>query len=128
MKSNSKVLLLSLPVPVTENHAYFYRMGRKNLNSIAKKWMSNAEEITVEEIKKQHWKTTVKQKVIVEIHTYWPDARIRDTHNSYKLLFDALENAKVFDNDRYAMARQIDYSIDRENPRVELKIYVKEDD
>lgn len=124
--SKRKELLLSLPVPITENHAYFYRMGRKNLNAAAKKWMSNAEEITRGEIERQHWETTAKHKVVVEIHTYWPDARVRDTHNSYKLLFDALENAKVFDNDRYALARQIDYSIDRENPRVDLKIYLKE--
>ena len=97
------------------------------LNKRAKDWMSNAEEITCAAIKKQKWKCTEKVKIIVEVTTYWQDRRVRDTHNSYKILMDALENAKVFDNDRYAIVRQIDFSVDKENPRVELVIYKMEE-
>jgi len=54
--------------------------------------------------------------------TYWPDARKRDVDNQGKAIFDALEHAGVFDNDRWALPRYIDFDIDRQNPRVECVI------
>lgn len=42
-------------------------------------------------------------------------------------LFDSLENAGVFDNDRFGIVNQVDFEVDKDKPRVELRIYVKED-
>jgi crossover junction endodeoxyribonuclease RusA len=113
---------------ITENHAYTYlRGGRgKVLNARAKQWMADAEAIVRQCIKEQQWKTTQWQKVVVEIKTFWEDNRCRDTHNLYKLLFDSLENAGVFDNDRFGIVHQVDFETDKANPRVELRIYIKE--
>ena len=72
----SQRLLLSLPIPITENHAYYYVRGKKILNKRAKDWMRDAEEIVTKEILKQHWVCTEKTKVIVEVTTYWQDRRL----------------------------------------------------
>lgn len=97
------------------------------MNARAKTWMASAESLIRKAIKEQHWKTTQWQKVVVEVKTYWEDNRCRDTHNLYKLLFDSLENAGVFDNDRFGIVNQVDFEVDKENPRVELRIYIKEE-
>ncbi|QMV40237.1 RusA family crossover junction endodeoxyribonuclease [Cohnella cholangitidis] len=71
---------------------------------------------------KSGWQTA-KGKVVVNLWYYFPDNRIRDTHNGQKLLLDCLEDAGIYTNDRYALPRVIDWQIDRTNPRIEMEIY-----
>lgn len=115
-------------MPVSSNHAYVYRGGGAILNERAREWMFSAETIIMCEMEKQKWKTVIDEKVIVEVTHWWPDKRCRDSHNSYKILLDSLENSGVFSNDRYALVRQGDFFIDRENPRIELVIYRQADE
>ena len=49
------------------------------------------------------------------------DKRKRDTHNYFKVLFDALEGV-LYDNDYYVMPRVMGVAIDRDNPRIELSL------
>lgn len=67
------------------------------------------------------WQTP-KGKVIVNLWYYWPDNAKRDTHNTLKLLLDCLEAANIYENDRYALPRIMDFEVDRKNPRIEIEI------
>lgn len=118
----TKELFIAIPVPITENHAFFYRKGMKILNKRGKEWMKNAEHLMQAAIKEQGWETVENEKVIVDLWHYWPDKRVRDCSNSLKLLCDSIQNAGVVNNDRWLLCRQQDFSVDRENPRLEMKI------
>lgn len=101
------------------------RFGGKRIRTAkAKEWFDKAEKIVREAILEQEWQPTINQKIVVEVLTMFPDRRKRDTNNTAKALCDMLEHAGVYDNDRHALVRYIDYDVDKENPRIEVVIYV----
>lgn len=114
-----KRLNIVLPVGESVNHCYVGR--RKFLTKKAREWFNQAEQIIEEEIKKQGWIKTEKTKIITEAKVYWKTKKTRDTNNLDKNLCDALEGL-ILDNDCYLLIRWIDWDIDKENPRIELKV------
>lgn len=64
-----------------------------------------------------------ERKIRCDMTFYFPDARNRDTHNTFKLLFDAIEDGGLYPNDRYVLPYVKDFTIDRTNPRLELEFY-----
>lgn len=74
---------------------------------------------------KNRYRIPPKTKVYVDMWYYFPDKRIRDTHNVPKLLLDALKGVVVTD-DYYALPRIQDFEIDRDKPRIEIEIKIKE--
>lgn len=89
----------------------------------AAKWESGCIAITQAWKSHQKWHTA-SEKVIVRLWYWWPDKRKRDTHNTLKILLDALEKAGIYENDSHALPQIMDYQIDRENPRVEIEFEV----
>lgn len=69
---------------------------------------------------RNRWRTE-KGKVVVNLWFYFPDKRRRDTHNTFKALLDALEEARIYEDDKYALPRVMDWEVDRENPRLEIE-------
>ena len=128
-EQGAKRLRLRLDIPPSVNHCYInnYHRGRSRmLSPEAKCWKEYAALTAKAEARLQHWETPGRgQKVVVAIYAYWPDNRTRDMHNAHKLLMDALEDAGIYHNDKFALARDMDFSIDREEPRLELVIYLK---
>ena len=119
----SKELRLVLPLPPSVNAMYFStKYGKRVRTKKAIAWFDEAESIIKKSMDEQGWSMVSGEKVIVDINVHWPDARIRDTNNLSKPTPDALEHAGVFDNDRWALLRFIDFDIDRENPRVDIVI------
>lgn len=98
------------------------KYGKRIRTAKAKAWFEAAEELTRKAIENQGWKKTEGQKVVVNVLTMWGDNRRRDTNNLSKSLADMLEHAGVYDDDRYALMRYIDFGVDKENPRVEMVI------
>ena len=98
--------------------------GRKYqvLTDEAQAWADEFVIRTNQAIAKNRWQTTVKTKVIVNLWFYFPDHRKRDTHNGIKLIMDCLEQAGVYDNDRYALPRIQDWEVDKDHPRIEIEI------
>lgn len=90
----------------------------------AKQWISEARDIAVKEIKEQRWTIPDKQQIVAEIYTYFPDKRRRDCHNGAKIMFDGLEGI-VYSDDKWILPRYMEVSVDKENPRAEVKFYVK---
>ena len=73
------------------------------------------------EASRQGWQRTEGEKVVMEFMYYWPDNRNRDTGNQKKVILDGLEGV-LYDNDRWVLERDLDWHIDRGNPRIEIKI------
>lgn len=70
----------------------------------------------------QYFEGNWDKKLILEMTAFYPDGRVRDMGNMHKLLPDSLENI-LFDNDRWLLIRDINFYIDRDNPRIEIVLY-----
>ena len=117
-----------LPLAPSVNHCYFTaRNGQRILKKEAKEWIATVQKTTAEEVSRQQWIPAESQKVVVEIMTYWKDNRRHDVHNGCKITMDAIEKF-VYDDDKWVLPRYIDFEVDKGNPRIELSIYLKEDE
>ena len=115
-------LFLTLPLAPSVNHCYITtRWGKRILTKDAKAWFETVKKILIKEIERQHWGYTQQTKLVVEIMTYFPNYLTRDSHNQYKTLCDAFEDY-IIDNDCYLLIRQIDWQVDKENPRLEIVV------
>jgi hypothetical protein len=64
----------------------------------------------------------VGTKVVAEMVFYFPDEKIRDTHNAKKLLLDSLEGI-IHENDMWILDRTLDFAIDPDFPRIEIDFF-----
>jgi crossover junction endodeoxyribonuclease RusA len=113
-----------LQIPPSVNHMYINAnkngISYKVYSKKAKEWHDQA----LYEIKGYMQKNKIKtynEKIILEIYYYFPDARKRDTHNTLKILCDTLERAGFISNDSLLLPRIMNFEIDRNNPRIEIK-------
>jgi len=115
---------LKLRLPPSVNHMYVNaRMGRrlsKVLSNSAKVWFQDAVILTTKWRIENRWETS-QYKTIVKLWYYFPDHRRRDTHNTLKILMDALEHGGIYIDDKWALPQIINFEIDKMNPRVEIE-------
>lgn len=105
------------------NHCYVHiGRGRKALSKIGREWQETARYIAKTEAKKQKWVYCEGKKIVLELMAFWPDYRTRDMSNMHKLLPDVLQDI-LYDNDKWVLVRDINFEVDKNNPRVEVKIY-----
>lgn len=90
------------------------------LKKDAKEWMERTKDTAKKACEAQGWTMTDGEKIVVDIMTYWKDRRRRDVHNGAKVLMDSLEGI-VYKDDKMVLPRYIDFAVDRENPRLEMK-------
>ena len=107
-----------------------YQKNLKNnnfsLTDVAKRWKIEAGYKAKREVKNQNWNdSSDDQKIVIEIYAYWPNKKRRDMSNMHKILPDALEGI-VYEDDRYTLVRDMDFCIDKNNPRIEVFIYMHE--
>ena len=102
------------------------KTGQRILKKEAKEWIAEVQRIAADAVESQGWHMSEQEKVIMEIWTYWKDKRKSDVSNRDKISHDALEGI-IYDNDHWLLPRHMDFNVDRENPRLELKIYRKEE-
>lgn len=88
----------------------------------ARMWKIAAQALATTAKIKQGWELSSKEKLVMELRIFWPDARRRDPDNILKILQDSL-NTVLYADDCYVMPRVMDFSVDRDNPRLELIIY-----
>jgi crossover junction endodeoxyribonuclease RusA len=116
-----KALVLKLPPSV--NHMYVtakirgrnIRVLRKHAND----WFNEALEKTRQYIIEEKWEMK-SQKIILEIYLYYPNLKTRDSHNMLKILLDVLERGGIYSNDKYALPRIMDFTLDKSHPRIEI--------
>jgi crossover junction endodeoxyribonuclease RusA len=119
-----KKFKISVPIPPSINHCYWYRAGKRIKSTMAKNYCNALIEQTNKLMKKLKFKQFEEKKMIrCNMKYYFPDNRNRDTHNTFKLLFDAIEDGGLYKNDRYVLPHVEPFEVDRENPRLELEFY-----
>ena len=107
-------------IPPSVNHAYITtRKGQRILTNAAKMWVLYAGIKAKTAAQKHGWAFSSSGKLVMEIWAYWPDNKKRDIHNLHKLIADAFEDI-LYKDDRNVLIRDMDFYIDRENPRVEI--------
>ncbi|MED1953965.1 RusA family crossover junction endodeoxyribonuclease [Brevibacillus centrosporus] len=125
--TDAKQLHLVIPGnPPSVNHVY--RNVKVNLRITTldgQKWRQNVQRIAAIAITQQGWEKSAEEKLVAEVMVYWSTKRKRDVENVGKLLWDALEGY-VYENDQWLLPRYMDFQVDRQNPRVEIRFYKKE--
>jgi crossover junction endodeoxyribonuclease RusA len=124
-----KPLILKLPPSV--NHMYINAKIRgrnmRILNKYANDWYKDALEKTIAYVEESQWETA-EEKVILELYFFYPNARLRDSHNTLKILLDLLERGRIYTNDKFALPRVMDFTLDKAHPRVEIFLKKMEND
>lgn len=118
------MIKFNVSIPPSINHCYFYKGGRRIKTTKAREFERETETI-VRHLKVKKFEDD--KKIICNLVFYFPDNRRRDTHNTLKLLFDSIERAGFYKDDRYVLPQVLDWTVDRENPRVELEFYLKKE-
>ena len=133
-KGQPKPLYETKDVPImssgfypTVNHIYlnagFSGGGGRRLKPIAENHLQLWKEIASVWQKENQWfLVSSPTKVAIDLVFYLPSGK-KDTHNSKKLLLDALEGI-VHENDYFMLDRTLDFAIDDDNPRIEASIYI----
>ena len=115
-------LHLTLPLPPSVNHStrrhtITYTKNGKTCrrtmdvpNAKADKWMAQAKDICVDEMKRTGWVCRVDEKVVVDLTIHWPDRRRRDCHNLTGIIANCLEGVAVND-DRWMLVRIRDFDV-----------------
>lgn len=118
-KSSNKRLFIQLPIPPSINSMYTLK---RQYTAKARKWFSMARGIINEAIEDQFWGVPQREEwLYVDLVYYMPDRKIRDSHNTLKILMDALQDV-VFINDYFVLPRIQSVEYDKEYPRVEILV------
>ena len=127
-KYPKQVLTVTLPLPPSVNHMYQAAGRGRRLTKQAMEYIRTAQDTVKKAIRKQGWKKD-KDHVwyVMDLYYYFPDKRIRDSHNTLKLLTDCLEGL-LYKNDYFLLPRIQYVCMDRSNPRLEIIYYPQEGD
>lgn len=114
-------LKLTIPIPPSVNHAYIRcKNGKVILSKDAKLFVHNAQITCQEIIDEQEWKKDNPSVwYYMDMYFFFPDKRLRDSHNCLKVLMDTLEHV-LYENDYFILTRIQDVQLDRNNPRLEI--------
>lgn len=123
-KYPNKKIYITLPIPPSVNHMYFNtKSGGKRLTQKAENYIRESRSLINLAIEEQRWLKQDKSTwYYIDLVFFMPDRRIRDSHNTLKLLLDVMQGI-IFDNDYYAMPRIQSVEYDKENPRLEICIF-----
>lgn len=127
-KYPKQVLTVTLPLPPSVNHMYQAAGRGRRLTKQAMEYIRTAQDTVKKAIRRQGWKKD-KDHVwyVMDLYYYFPDKRIRDSHNTLKLLTDCLEGL-LYKNDYFLLPRIQYVCLDRSNPRLEIIYYPQEGD
>lgn len=114
-------------VPPSVNSMYrrFTNRRGRRMNVIkreAEQWMELAAIKARLAAQKTGWqRTPAGTKVVVRLWFWWPNGQRRDTHNTLKGILDSWEGV-LYEDDKDALPRIMDYGVDRKNPRIEVEV------
>ena len=114
---------ISLAYPPTQNTLYApIRCGRSTRKVLSKKGKAY-EKQAIFDIKRQ-CVDKFKGSVQVSIDMHRPDRRVRDIDNILKITFDCLSKSQIIEDDRHIDVLLVNkrFSVDKENPRIDIEI------
>lgn len=120
-------LQIALPVPLSVNLMYRNRRGGgRALTKKALDYIRDSRALINLAIEEQKWKMPDKHAwLYVDMVYYFPDRKIRDSHNCLKILLDVMQGI-VYENDYWVLPRIQSVEYDKENPRVELRVFMQD--
>ena len=117
---------LVLPLPPSINHSHITTKSGKRIRSTqTKQYMKEIYYYLYNYRVPIDILIPTKEKIIMDLWFYFPDNRRRDTHNGLKILLDALEGI-LYKDDKCVLPRIQDFQVDKNNPRVEIEITLKD--
>ena len=115
-----------IPLGISVNHLYTQLKGRKFMTKKGIEYMRMVGEIAMRAVESQSYELEEEGVWLVcELTYFFPDKRRRDAHNMHKIVMDALEHI-AFKEDRWLLVRDMYVGLDKENPRIEVRIYPQE--
>lgn len=119
-----QIFNLTIPIPPSVNKIHYTdRKGVRRLTSESEKYIRDVRALARMRAEEQGWeKVNDATWYYLDLMFYFPDKRIRDSHNCLKILLDALESV-LFHNDYFVMPRIQVVELDVENPRLELTLH-----
>lgn len=115
----------------TENHIFvnvarwkngkLQNTGQRALSKMAEAHRDKWRLMALSWKNKNRYRIPAKTKVYIDLWFFFPDKRVRDTHNVPKLLLDALKGV-VAEDDYYILLRIQDFEIDSKDPRIEIEV------
>jgi crossover junction endodeoxyribonuclease RusA len=122
-KYSKQQLSFIVPVPPSVNHMYQSAGRGRRLTKEATMYIKTAQEQCKKAIKENGWKKDREHVwYIMDLYYYFPDKKVRDSHNTLKILTDAFEGL-LFPNDYFVLPRIQYVTLDRANPRLEIIFY-----
>lgn len=122
-KYPNQVFTTTIPLAVSVNHLYVFMKGKRFMTKKGQEYMKQVWKIVEEDIKSQKYELEEEGVWLVcELTFYFPDLRRRDASNMHKLVLDSLEHI-CFVDDRWVLVRDMHVGLDKENPRIEIKLY-----
>lgn len=117
----NKKLFVSLPIPPSINHMYIQRRsGKRSLTSAAKKYILESTALIQAAVEDQYWVVSNDDSwFYLDIEFYMPDRKIRDSHNTLKILLDVFQDC-AYRNDYFVLCRIQKVELDADNPRIEV--------
>ena len=113
------MLRLTLPWPPSVNKIWRTVKGRHLLSREGRLYRKKVADIVMRTGVHRLGTSAIKVKAIA----YLPDRRRRDIDNLGKAVYDALEEARVFDDDSQILdSHWVKGPIDRANPRIEISL------
>lgn len=119
-------LNMVLPLAVSVNHLYMFKRGKRFMTKKGLDYMASVMKLATQAVELQNYQIEEEGVwLICELKFFFPDRRRRDAHNMHKLVMDALEHI-VFKDDRWVLVRDMYVGMDKNYPRIEVKIYPQE--
>jgi crossover junction endodeoxyribonuclease RusA len=122
------MIRLTTEIPPSVNACYNNNVGMgrgRMLTNEAKTWKAIAGYEAKQEAHRTRYQMPEKgDKIVIRIYAFWPDKRRRDMNNLHKLIADAFTNV-LYHDDNVVLIRDMDYSLDKKNARIELVIGLK---
>ncbi len=124
--TNGPALHLTLPMPPSANHSHHNVTMNGRLLRVpskqSKAWRQETIVICTDAMTRAGWTKPRQTKCVMELTIWWRDRRRRDADNLIKGIQDAIQAAGVIDDDRWLLPRVVDFSYDKEKPRVEVVV------
>lgn len=122
-KHPKQKLVVKVGVTPSINHMYIFGKGHKTLTKEAKTYIQDTQNVCAEAMRQCKWKKEESGVwYYMDLYFYFPDKRIRDSHNCIKLLLDSLQGL-LFHNDYFVMPRIQHVCLNREEPHIRIEFY-----
>lgn len=122
-KYPNQVFNTTIPLAVSVNHLYAFVKGKRFMTKKGQEYMKKVWNIVEKDVKSQGFMMEEGGVwLVAELTFYFPDLRRRDASNMHKLVLDSLEHI-CFVDDRWVLVHDKHVGLDRDNPRIEVRLY-----